>query len=280
MSETAASIAARLGLRRIGREWRGACPACGYKAGLTLTEKAGRPLWWCASCRDQQAVTAAIIGDAAPAAPRDATPPPDTSDKIAAALRLWDAALPAEGSPVAAYLAGRGLALPERAPLRFLPLAKHPSGRRLPCMVALLHDAEGRAVAVHRTFLHVGRDAVTKAEAEPVRMTLGAVRGAAVRLWPAAPRLVVAEGIETTIAAAMLLRLPAWAAVSAGNLGEAMALPPAVREVLIAADADAPGREAARQASRRWKAEGRAVRVAMPDREGADFNDVLKDRRA
>jgi hypothetical protein len=277
MTDSAAAIAARLGLRRIGREWRGMCPACGYKAGLTLTEKAGRPLWWCASCRDQHAVTAAILGDAAPAAPRDAAPPPD---KTAAALRLWDAAMPAEGSPVVPYLAGRGLALPEGAPLRFLPLAKHPGGRRLPCMVALLHDAAGRPVAVHRTFLHVGADSVTKATIEPVRMTLGAVRGAAVRLWPAAPRLVVAEGIETTIAAAMLLRLPGWAAVSAGNLGEALALPPAVREVLIAADADAPGREAARQAARRWKAEGRAVRVAMPDREGADFADILRDRSA
>jgi phage/plasmid primase-like uncharacterized protein len=188
--------------------------------------------------------------------------------------------MPAEGSPVVPYLAGRGLVLPEQAPLRFLRMAKHPSGCRLPCMVALLQDAEGRPVAIHRTFLHVGRDAVTKATIEPARMTLGPVRGAVVRLWPAAPRLVVGEGIETVIAAAMLLRLPGWAAVSAGNLGEAMALPPAVREVLIAADNDAPGREAARQAARRWKAEGRAVRVAMPDREGADFNDVVRERRA
>lgn len=85
---------------------------------------------------------------------------------------------------------------------------------------------------------------MTKATIEPVRMTLGAVRAAAVGLWPVGPRLVVAEGIGTTIAAAMLLRLPAWAAVSAGNRGEAVALPPAVREVLIAADADAPGRYA------------------------------------
>jgi len=280
MTEPAASIASRLGLRRIGREWRGACPACGYKLGLTLSERAGRALWWCASCRDQQAVTAAILGDAAPVAPRESAPPPDAADKTAAALRLWDAAMPAEGSPVVPYLAGRGLGLPASPPLRFLPQAKHPSGRRLPCMVALLHDAEGRAVAVHRTFLHVGADAVTKATIEPVRMTLGAVRGAAVRLWPVAPRVVVAEGIETAIAAATLLRLPSWAAVSAGNLGEALALPPAVREVIVAADNDAPGREAARQAARRWKAEGRAVRVATPERDGADFNDVLRERRA
>jgi putative DNA primase/helicase len=145
-------------------------------------------------------------------------------------------------------------------------------------MIALLHDAAGRPVAVHRTFLHVGRDAVTKAKVDPVRMTLGSVRGAAVRLWPAAPRLVVGEGIETTIAAAMLLGLPGWAAVSAGNLGEAMALPPVAREVVLAADNDPVGQREAERAAQRWAAEGRTVRIAVPDAPGTDFNDVLMQR--
>jgi putative DNA primase/helicase len=146
-------------------------------------------------------------------------------------------------------------------------------------MIALLHDAAGRPVAVLRTFLHVGRDAVTKAKVDPVRMTLGSVRDAAVRLWPAAPRLVVGEGIETTIAAAALLRLPGWAAVSAGNLGEAMALPPVAREVVIASDNDFVGQREAERAARRWQAEGRTVRIATPDEPGADFADLLLQRR-
>jgi putative DNA primase/helicase len=275
----AAEIAARLGLRRVGREWRGACPACGYAGAFALTERDKRALWWCANCRDQKALTRIILGDDAPAAPRDAAPPPGPSDKIAAALRLWAEAMPAEGSPVETYLRGRGLVLPERAPLRFLPMAKHPSGRRLPCMIALLQDAHGRPAGVHRTYLHIARDAVTKAKVDPVRMTLGSVRGAAVRLWPAAPRLVVGEGIETTIAAAALLRLPGWAAVSAGNLGEAIALPPSVREVTIAADADPVGQRAAEAAAKRWQAEGRRVRIAVPDEPNSDFNDLIQRRR-
>lgn len=272
---TAAEIAARHGLKRIGREWRGMCPACGYKGGLTLSESNGRPLWWCASCRDQEAVGKALLGDAAPARPEADAEPAPREDRRGAVRAMVERARPSPIVP--AYLGNRGLRLPPSAPLLYLANAKHPSGRALPCMLALLHDLAGDLVAVHRTFLAPG--GTGKAVVEPVRMTLGDVRGAAVRLYPVAPHLVVAEGIETAIAAAELLGLPAWAATSAGNLGDALALPPEVREVTIAADNDPPGRRAAKAAAARWRAEGRAVRVAMPDKPGADFNDVLLERK-
>jgi putative DNA primase/helicase len=273
---SAAELAARHGLKRAGREWRGRCPACGYPNGLSITERNGAAVWWCASCRDQPAVTRALLGAAAAAPAANAVRVADAGDRRALALRIWQAAAPAIASPVARYLAGRGLTLPEGAPLRFDASAKHPSGRRVGCMLALLHDADGKPAAIHRTFLAPGGEG--KAALEPVRMTLGPVAGGAVRLWPAVERLAVAEGIETTLAAAALLGMPAWAAVSAGNLGDSLALPAAVREVVIAADHDAPGRAAAERATKRWRAEGRRVRVAMPDREGADFNDILLNR--
>ena len=273
----AREIAARRGLKPSKRgEWRGTCPACGYKNGLTLSESGGRPLWWCASCRDQEAVGKALLGDAAPARAEDGGAPEPRQDRRAAVRAMVERARP---SPiVATYWASRGgrRLPPPAAPLLYLANAKHPTSRRLPCMLALLHDLAGELVAVHRTFLAPG--GTGKAAVEPVRMTLGDVRGAAVQLYPAAPHLVVAEGIETALAAAELLGLPAWAATSAGNLGDAMALPPEVREVTIAADNDPPGRRAAKNAAARWRAEGRAVRVAMPDKPGADFNDVLRER--
>lgn len=272
---SAAEIAARHGLKRVGREWRGRCPACGYANGLSVSERNGTPMWWCASCQNQEALTAALLGEAVPA--RAAPAAADDGDRRAVALRMWDAARPAEGSPVVRYLAGRGLTLPERAPLRFLGDAKHPSGKRFGCMLALLVDAKGEPAALHRTFLAAGGEG--KARVAPQRMTLGPVRGGAVRLFPVAERLAVAEGIESALAARELLGVPCWAATSAGNLGETMILPPEVREVVIAADRDEPGREAAAAAARRWKAEGRAVKVALPQREGADFNDVLLERR-
>lgn len=161
--------------------------------------------------------------------------------------------------------------------LAFLPAAKHPSGQRLPAMVAQLRDLGGGLTAVHRTFLTGdGR----KAAVDPVRMTLGRVAGAAVRLHDATDRLVIAEGIETALAASILLDRPAWAAVSAGNMGEALALPEVIRDIIIAADNDAPGLRAAAQAAVRWKAEGRAVRIVRPDKQGSDFNDLLRERAA
>jgi putative DNA primase/helicase len=272
---TAAEIAARFGLKRNGRGWSGPCPSCGYKAGLRLGEKAGKPVWWCASCQDREGLTRAILGDAPPAAP--AASRDDGADRRAAALRLWEAAWPASGSPAEVYLASRGLALPEGAPLRFLPDARHPSGVRAPAMLALLLDHEARPVAIHRTYLAAG--GVGKANLDPPKATLGTVRGAAVRLYQGGPRLTLAEGIENALAAAKLLRLPAWAATSAGNLAE-LVLPPAalVPEVIIAADHDAPGLAAASAAAARFRREGRRVSIAKPDREGEDFCDVLRRR--
>lgn len=278
---SARELAGRLGLRRSAGGWTGQCPACGYRTGLRVSEKSGRALWWCASCQDQEAVTAAILGHAAPPS---ALPAPaaadDTAERQAAALRLWNAVLPAQGTPVMPYLAGRVAGHDPEAlrDLGFLPQAKHPGGKRLPAMVALLRDVEGRPVAVHRTFLAVGRTSVRKASVDPVKMTLGPVRGAAVRLHQAGDRLVIAEGIESALAASVLLRMPAWAAVSAGNMRDSLALPASVREVVIAADHDRPGLDAAKAAARRWIAEGRSVRIAKPDREGDDFADLLAER--
>lgn len=273
---TAREIAARFNLKRIGREWRGNCPACGYANGLTLSEANDRPLWWCASCRDQAAVSAALLSGEVSAPRRDGAAPPAEAneDRRAAALRLWGAGVP--GGLVTPYLAWRGLTAPPEPVLRYLAAAKHPSGARLPCMLALLADVTGRPAALHRTFLAPA--GAGKAEAEPQRMTLGPVRGAAVRLYPAAARLVIAEGIETALAAATILECPAWSAVSAGNLADTLRLPELVREVVIAADHDAPGREAAKKAAARWRAEGRAVRIAIPDRPGADFADLHAER--
>jgi putative DNA primase/helicase len=72
--------------------------------------------------------------------------------------------------------------------------------------------------------------------------------------------------------------LPPWAAIFAGNLARGVVLPPEVRSVVIAADADKPGLDAAAAAAMRWRAEGRKVRIERPDKPGTDFNDLLQSR--
>ena len=54
-------------------------------------------------------------------------------------------------------------------------------------------------------------------------------------------------------------------------------LPRDAREVIVLADGDEPGEAAAQDCARRWKREGRQVRIARPP-QGMDFSDLLPAR--
>jgi len=71
--------------------------------------------------------------------------------------------------------------------------------------------------------------------------------------------------------------LPAWAALSAGNLGKGLILPRAITSVIIAMDPGGPGEQAARDAALRWSQENRIVKIARTRGTG-DFNDLLTAR--
>jgi putative DNA primase/helicase len=296
---SARELAERFGLHRNGREWRGTCPACGYADSFVVGDGKVGPIGWCASCGDQDAIWAAIREPGAlPPRPRerDAEHDRGAQRKLERLTGLWDAAMPVPGTPAAAYLASRGLEhLTACRELRFHPVCAHPASKRdrpirLPAMIAAVRDVDGRFIALHRTYLR--RDGSGKADIDPPRASLGPIMGGAVRLASldqvlVAGELVLGEGGETSASAGLLLGLPAWSAVSAGNLARSLALPAEVRRVLIAADRDPPdergrhpGQDAARAASARFRAEGRAVRVALPDQDRGDFNDILAARGA
>ena len=276
-------LAGRLALKHHGRSWRGACPACGYAGTFAMQAGRGDAVRMFAACgcaRDElvDAVRRVAGGDALPG-PHRAPDPQDMqaarARRQAAALRLWNGSEAAPGTIADAYMTGRALpGLAGSAALRFRGDCPHPEGGRLPALVALVVDAAGQPLAVHRTYLRA--DGSGKASVEPQKATLGPVWGGAIRLDPVVPALVIGEGIETAASAGRLLGLPAWAAVSASNLAGGLGLPGEVRSVVIAADADAPGEAAARAAALRWSAEGRAVRIARPDHADQDFNDVLR----
>ena len=202
--------------------------------------------------------------------------PDETAEGRRRVRGFWHRCELTPGTPAAAYLSRRGLAWLNGHPhLRFRPNAPHPSGARLPALIALVHDSAGDIAALQRTFLDSDGQ---KALVEPGKASLGSFAGGGIRLHPAAPEMVVGEGLETTASAGLLLGLPGWAAIACGNLAHRMVLPLLVRTVVIAADADAPGQRAAASAARRWMAEGRRVRVATPDLPGLDFNDVQAAR--
>jgi putative DNA primase/helicase len=277
---TARELAGRMAVKRYPRSWRGRCPCCGYAGTFSIKEgRDGRALTYCANGCERDDLHDAlnrVMGGTW-------TPPdrPDAQDeararerKQAAALRLWRGSAPAAGTIVNTYLTTRGLpGLAASPAVRFRGDCPHPEGGRLPAMIALVTDAADQPIGIHRTYL--ARDGAGKAAVEPQKATLGPIWGGSIRLDPQAPELVIGEGIESSASAGRLLGLPAWAAISAGNLAKALILPLEVRKVVIAADPDPNGREAAREAWFRLRAGGREVRIAVPDQEGRDFNDLI-----
>jgi hypothetical protein len=198
----------------------------------------------------------------------------DAARRTALAGRIWDSATEARGSPVAQYLADRGITtIPLPPCLRWAPSLRRPDGTAGPAMVTRVDGLDGELIAVHRTWIDREQSGIWHRRD---RASLGPVGGGAVRLAPASETLMVGEGIETCLAAMQATTLLGWAALSTSGL-RALILPTAVRTVMILADNDVngAGERAARAAAERWLAEGRRVRLAMPPEPGGDFNDVL-----
>ena len=199
----------------------------------------------------------------------------DDKLRTANALQLWCAGRPTDETLVQVYLRSRGIRIALPGTIKFHSGLKHRTGRIWPAMIALVtQGCDNRPMGVHRTYL--ARDGRGKAAIEPNKMMLGPCRGGAVRLAPAGDPLMIGEGIETCLAAMQATGHGAWAALSTSGL-RTLDLPPAVQDVIVLADGDAPGEAAALAAAARWRHEGRRVRIARPP-QGADFNDVLLDR--
>ncbi len=283
-------IAKALGGRKAGGGWIARCPAHDDREpSLSIRDAdGGKVLVRCHAGCNQGRVIAALRSRGLweenghrrltrPAPPVAANNRPDRDDakRTEAALAIWQSAVPADGTPVATYLASRGLHVPPSAMLRFHAGLKHPSSGVWPAMVALVtRGGDDTLLAIHRTFL--ARDGVGKAPVDPAKMMLGPCRGGVVRLASPSDVLMVGEGIETCLAAMQATGQPAWAALSTSGL-RTLDLPDAVRNVIVLADGDEPGEAAASHCAWRWKREGRRVRVARPPH-GMDFNDLLTVR--
>jgi putative DNA primase/helicase len=285
---TAEALAKALGGRKAGAAWMARCPAHDDRApSLAIADaRDGKVLVRCHAGCHQQDVIASLrarrVWNADEQGPirfsrkPHREPPPQTDNdamrRTDAALAIWSASAPAEGTPVETYLRSRRLTIPVPVSIRFHACLKHPSAAVWPAMLALVTSGvDSRHIGIHRTFL--ARDGSAKAPVEPAKMLFGPCRGGVVRLAPVGDVLMVGEGIETCLAAMQASGRPAWAALSTSGL-RALELPREVREVIVLADGDDPGEAAAQDCAWRWKREGRRVRIARPPR-GMDFNDLL-----
>ncbi|WP_267421808.1 toprim domain-containing protein [Methylobacterium sp. GC_Met_2] len=210
---------------------------------------------------------------------------PSSSERAAAALRMWSEAAPPWGTPVATYLPRRRLTLSDDAAevMRFhsnIPFA----GRYVPAMIALVRGiASDAPQAIHRTALSLDGNKVEVNGKD--RLALGPLAGGAVKLTADAEVttcLGIGEGIETTLSLQGLPEFgatPVWSLLNASGIA-AFPVLAGIECLWIAVDHDPAGERAADACTERWRAAGREVFRVKARAAGSDLNDLQEARRA
>jgi|SoiMethySBSTD1v2_1073268.scaffolds.fasta_scaffold240775_2 putative DNA primase/helicase len=266
-------------------EVRLTCPRCSPSRRKSyvrcLAVNVDKGTWRCWHC----AWAGGLYGHSqAPAMPPLSRPPAQPDERKRATLRrVWGEAGPITiGDPVHTYLHQRGIPLPladRPTVLRYHPhlIYRHEDGQRTyhPAMVARVDNPSGCAVTLHRTYLTSdGRKAAVDTVKKLMSPAIaGATRGGAIRLYQAGDTLAIAEGIETALAVHLATGLPVWSTICAGGM-ERLVVPAEVQLVVICADHDTAGLNAARALARRLLVEQRRVKILTPDTPGADWADL------
>lgn len=279
------------------KDKHGPCPMCGGENRFRWDNKDGKGTYICNQCGAGDGMKLAIgfTGQPFPevAARIDellGNVKPDTvqprqemteAERLQALRGVWSETRPiSQGDLAHTYLTSRcvGELIYPKA-LRFGVIRDGEGGIR-PCMVAMVSDAAGKAVSMHRTFLRP--DGLAKAEmTSPRKLMPGALPdGACVRLSDfMSGTLGIAEGIETAMSASALYGIPVWAAINAAMLGKWMP-PDGCDEVAVFGDNDAnfAGQAAAYGLANRLAIKKIPVTVHIPTMPGMDWNDahVLK----
>lgn len=266
------------------------CPLCGGKDRFRFDDKDGRGTFFCNGCGAGDGIKLAglltgldfkelakqidgMVGNIDAVTPRPKKDPAVRLRKIHSELHSIDGV-----TPVRRYLKSRGLTAPPQSIFYHPAMMNYVDGRPAgnhPAMVAIFRNSEGKPITYHVTYLSDGGDKAAVESARKILPPTEKMTGGAIRLFPAAERMGVAEGIETALAASELHDIPVWACATAGLL-EAWIKPDVAREVVIFGDNDKSytGQSAAYRLANRLALEGVSVSVEIPTVRG-DWNDVL-----
>ena len=147
-------------------------------------------------------------------------------------------------------------------------------------MVSPIIAPDGRIVALHRTYLTPDGRKAGVTNPKKVTGAAGPLAGACIPLHrPQRGVIGSAEGIETALAALCASTVPTVAAYCAGTLA-AWRWPAGVQRLVIFADGDKAGREAADTLRARALASRLRVEVMTPTDPGAGWCDVWAARDA
>jgi putative DNA primase/helicase len=145
-----------------------------------------------------------------------------------------------------------------------------------PAMIHLFRAADGAPRTYHVTYLTPDGAKADVPAPKKVLPGTGPLTGGAIRLFPAAKTLGIAEGIETAIAATQGAGIPCWASYSA-TLLEQFQPPEGVERVVIFGDNDSSftGQKSAYVLAHRLHREGFGVEVRIPESQGTDWADEV-----
>ena len=259
------------------------CPMCGGKDRFRYIDTNGLGSYYCNQCAGGTGIQLAqkmsgldfkqaaakidtILGDAQPIVPQK----DDERASRKAMKEAWESAVtPTANSSVGLYLESRLQRFWKSDAIR-------QSGNN---MIARVSDANDRGVNMHLTYLTAyGKKADVTPQKRVMRGTLPA--GCAIRLWEPREVMGIAEGIETAMSAAILFRMPVWAAVSGIMLSKWE--PPAIaKKIVVFGDNDLSftGQAKAYELAQRLSVKRcLEVDVEIPTAPGTDWNDVLLQR--
>ena len=268
------------------------CPICGGKDRFRWDNRDGTGSYFCNQCGSgdgfmlAQKVTGKAFKDIAQAI-RDAFSVPEThqattnkrtSDNSIAIAKQWDrAGSPKEGGPLHTYQTKRfGRHWASNAIREASRVYNEEAQDYFFAQVARIVDPDGNLANVHITYLTETGDKAPVALEKRV-MAGKLPEGCAIRIWPSAKVMGIAEGIETAISAAVIHKMPVWAAVNGAMLSKW--IPPEVAQtVYVFGDNDFnfTGQAKAYALANRLVTQfNRSVKVKIPPETGWDWNDVL-----
>ncbi|MEE7524467.1 toprim domain-containing protein [Enterobacter roggenkampii] len=276
--------------------FRGKCPLCDSVGKFRIDDRDGAGTWicTCGSGTGMDLVTKthgkpfneicreidALIGNTFR---RENIPKTSSAGSMRKrVLSKFSKLAPLRGTSGAAYLNARGIyQLPADA-IRFNDHQRH-NGRVFQSLYALATDDKGELCYRHLTLLDGAKkadigDSVKRQKSLQDENYLEHARSVAIRMFPVASTLGIAEGIETALSAHQIYKVNTWATMTAGFMKK-FRVPAGVKHLIIFADRDensATGLSAAYEcahANLRAKNDLQRVSVYWPDHD--DFNNML-----
>lgn len=184
-----------------------------------------------------------------------------------------------EGTPAETYLRARGITIAAPNCLRFgmIPSWRNKEtgewGRNRPALMCGAVDGTGSIVGIQRIFFPNDDASLGKADC---KLSLGTIKGSALRLEPAGETIVMCEGPEDGLSVMQEgPGFPVWVPFGTSMM-PAVQFPPTVKNIIIAGQNNTPGRVAANKAAVALIDRGLSVSLVWPNNQFDDWNDQLR----